>query len=89
MKSVAKILVIVFSICTGVPLSANAVSWSPLQEERSEKAAKGIMIKGNAVCLFQSGTADVKKAISIGDVLVVYRENKLNEPREVGKIKVN
>ncbi len=38
--------------------------------------------------MFQSGTADVKKAISIGDVLVVYRESELLELREVGKIKV-
>ncbi len=88
MKTSARILAVALISCIGVPLFANAVSWSPLQEERAEKAAKGIMIKGDVVCLFQSGTADVKKAVSIGDVLVVYRESKLHELREVGRIKV-
>ena len=72
----------------GAPSIANAVSWSPLQEEREEKAIKGIMVKGTVVCLFQSGTADVKKAININDILPVYRENKSHELKEVGKIKV-
>ncbi len=87
-KTTAMTLAIVFALCIGVPLLANAVSWSPLEEEREEKAAKGIRVKGDIVCLFQSGTADVKKAISIGDILDVYRENKSHVLREVGKIKV-
>ncbi len=46
MKTSAKILAVAFISCIGVPWFANAASWSPLQEERAEKAAKGIMIKG-------------------------------------------
>jgi hypothetical protein len=69
-------------------LLANAVSPSPIPGERAEKAAKGIKVKGETVCLFQSGTPDVKMAISTGDVLVVYRESESHELKEVGKIKV-
>ena len=88
MKKIAKLLVVLLISCAGLPQLVNAVSWSPLQEEREEKAAKGLMVKGTVICLFQSGTADVKKAININDVLPVYRENKSRELKEVGKIKV-
>ena len=88
MKKIAKLLVVLLISCAGLPQLVNAVSWSPIQEEREEKAAKGIMEKGTVVCLFQSGTADVKKAININDILPVYRENKSHELNEVGKIKV-
>jgi len=84
----AKLLAVLLISCMGPPQLANAVSWSPLQEEREEKAAKGIMEKGTIVCLFQSGTEDVKKAININDILPVYRESKSHELQEVGKIKV-
>ena len=62
--------------------------FSPLQEERDEKAAKGIMVKGSVVCLFQSGTADVRKAIKVNDILFVYRESKFPELKVVGTIRV-
>ena len=88
MKKIGTLLAVLLISCMGLPQLANAVSWSPLQEEREEKAAKGIMEKGTIVCLFQSGTAEVKKAISIGDVIVVYREDPKHELKEVGKIKV-
>jgi hypothetical protein len=88
MKKIAKLLTVLLILCAGVPQLVNAVSWSPLVEEREEKIAKGIIEKGAIVCLFQSGTADVKKAISIGDILVVYREGAKRELKEVGKIKV-
>ena len=65
-----------------------AVSWSPIHEELGEETAQGIMTKGAVVCLFESGTADVKKAITGGDTLVVYREKESHELRAVGKIKV-
>ncbi len=88
MKKVARLLAVFLILYGGLPQLVNAVSWSPLQEEREAKEAKGIMVKGAIVCLFQSGTADVKKAISINDILPVYRENKSQELREVGKIRV-
>jgi hypothetical protein len=65
-----------------------AVSPSPVPEELADKAAKGIKVNGEMVCLFQSGTEDVKKTITIGDVLVAYRESTKHELKKVGKIKV-
>jgi hypothetical protein len=88
MKKIARILIILLLSCVWLPQVVNAVSWSPLEEEHEEKAARGTMVKGTIVCLFQSGTADVKKAISINDILPVYRESKFHELKEVGKIKV-
>jgi len=88
MKKIVKLLVVLLISFVALPQLVNAVSWSPVQEEREEKATKGIMVKGAVVCLFQSGTADVKKAINVNDVLSVYRESKSHELKEVGKIKV-
>jgi hypothetical protein len=75
-------------VIAGVPRGARAVSYPLIEEQREEKAAKGVREKGEMVCLFESGTADVKKAISVGDLLTVYRENGKHEMRAVGKIKV-
>jgi len=88
MKKIGTLLVVLLIVYSGLPRLAPAVSWSPLEEEREEKIAKGILVKGTIVCLFQSGTADVKKAINVNDVLSVYREGKSHELKEVGKIKV-
>jgi len=88
MKKIAGLLVILLILCVGLPPIVNAVSWSPLEEEREAKEAKGIMVKGTVVCLFQSGTTDVKKAIYVHDILSVYRESKSHELKEVAKIKV-
>jgi len=89
MKKVVWILIVMFlPISVGLPLRANAVSPSPIPGEREERVAKGIKVKGETVCLFQSGTMDVKKEIKINDILPVYRESKSHELKEVGKIKV-
>jgi hypothetical protein len=89
MKKIAGIYIImILAAVIGLPMLSEAVSFSPVPAEREEKAAKGIIEKGDTVCLFQSGTADVKNAISIGDVLVVFREGPKHALKEVGKIKV-
>jgi hypothetical protein len=88
MKKIAKLLAVLLISCVGLPQLVYAVSPSPIPGEREERIAQGIKVKGDTVCLFQSGTEDVKKAISIGDVLVVYREGPKHELKEVGKIKV-
>jgi hypothetical protein len=88
MKTIGKLLAVLIISCMGVPEVVNAVSWSPLEEEREAKAAQGIMVQGTVVCLFQSGTADIKKAIHIDDVIPVFREGKSHHLREVGKIRV-
>jgi hypothetical protein len=46
------------------------------------------MVKGDVVCLFHSGTEDVKKEIHINDILIVYRENHEHQLKEVGKIRI-
>ncbi len=88
MKTVIKVFTVTLIVWMGLPLFAHAVSWSPLQEEREEKNAKGIREKGEIICLFQSGTADVKKEIHIGDILIVYREQGDHQMKETGKIKI-
>ncbi len=89
MKRVIRILIVLFlSSYVGLPSLAYAVSWSPLEEERADKAAKGIIEVGEIVCLFQSGSADVKKEIHVSDVLVVYREARDHQLKEVGKIRI-
>lgn len=88
MKKIGKLLAVLLILCAVLPQIVNAVSWSPILEEHDEKIAKGLMVKGTVVCLFQSGTADVKKAINVNDILPVYRESKSHELKEVGKIKV-
>ncbi len=88
MKKIGKLLAVLLISCLGLPPLAHAVSPSPVPEEREEKITKGIKVKGETVCLFQSGTADVKKTINVNDVLSVYRENKNHEFKEVGKIRV-
>ncbi len=70
------------------PLRARSVAFSPIATEQEKKASEGIMVKGDIICLFQSGTADVRKTIFVNDILPVYREAKTHELVEVGKIKV-
>ncbi len=88
MRTTAKMLSIAFVLCVAVPLLANAVSFSPVPGESEERAAKGIRGQGETVCLFQSGTEEIRKAFAIGDVLSVYRQEKSGAVREVGKIRV-
>ncbi len=82
------ILVGMLILCTLIPLLAHAVAWSPEAAEREEKATKGIKTSGDIVCLFQSGTGEVRKIIHAGDVLPVYRENSDHQSHTVGKIKI-
>ena len=88
MNRIVCMVILSILVCMSCPLIAAAVSVSPIPEQREEKAAKGIREKGETVCLFQSGTEDVKKTISVHDVLVVFREGPKHEFREVGKVKV-
>lgn len=83
-----KFMVLVLFGMFGLSGYAAAVSYPVVEDQREVKAAKGIREKGETICLFQSGTEDVRKTIGIGDVLIVYREGGDREHREVGKIKV-
>jgi hypothetical protein len=84
----AKLVIVLLAGMLGLSGYAAAVSYPVMEDQREEKAAKGIREKGESVCLFQSGTDDVRKTIGIGDVLIVYREGGNREHKEVGKIKV-
>ena len=81
-------VVVLLALTSGLPFHAQAVSFSPVTGEQEEKQVKGIRGKGGIVCLFQSGTEDVRKTIAIGDILVVYRQGNNHAVLEVGKIRV-
>jgi len=83
-----KVMALVLFGMFGLSGYAAAVSYPVVEDQREVKAAKGIREKGETICLFQSGTEDVRKTIGIGDVLIVYREGGDREHREVGKVKV-
>jgi hypothetical protein len=85
-KRAIAILLLFFS--TILPLKAQAVSFSPVPGMHEEKEMKGIHGKGELVCLFQSGTEDIRKTIIAGDILVVFRDGGKHDARETGKIKV-
>ncbi len=88
MKRAAGILVVLLIACTVMPWLAHAVAWSPEAAEHEEKAAKGIKTAGDIVCLFQSGTMEVKRIIHVGDVLPVYRKSRDHQAHPVGKVKI-
>ncbi len=87
-KYVRNIIVLFFALALASPSAACAVSYSTIQEQREEKAAKGIREKGETVCLFQSGTSDVKSEVHVNDLLTVYREAESHNLVQVGKLKV-
>jgi hypothetical protein len=68
-------------------LIVRAVSYPILEEHRQIKE-KAIVKVGSTVYLFHSGTPDVKMAIRVNDILIVYRESPECKLKEVGKIKV-
>ncbi len=88
MKKALTIAAVLVALAVSLPHAVHAVSYPLIEEQREEKAAKGIREKGDTVCLFQSGTGDVRKGIGIGDVLTVYRQQKNGIMQEVGKIRV-
>jgi hypothetical protein len=65
---------------------------APLTVEAAGKKAKSevVMKMGDKVHLFHSSKVEVQKDISIGDVLLVYRQvgGKDVQPNEVGAVKV-
>jgi multidrug efflux pump subunit AcrA (membrane-fusion protein) len=88
MKRVLTIAFAMLSITVSLPGSLKAVSFSPLPAENEEKGATGVRGKGDIICLFQSGTAEIRREIVIGDVLTVYRQEGNGALRSVGKIRI-
>lgn len=86
--AVARLIVVLFLGMLALSGYASAVSYPVMEDQREEKAAKGIREKGETVCLFQSGTEDVRKTIIVGDVLIVSRQEGNSEQKKVGKIRI-
>lgn len=70
------------------PLTVLAVSYPPAPLYHQQVNGETVLTVGQAVYMFHSGTADVKKNIRTKDVLTVYRINSSCEVTEVGKIRV-
>jgi len=87
-KSIRIILTLPIMVMFCFPMMVMAVSISTVPEAREEQIEKGIKVVGDVVCLFQSGTEDVKTEIHTDDVLIVYRENRNHRLTEVGKIRI-
>lgn len=71
--------------------SAQAVSYPPASPEPTTVKEEEMMKVGDKLYLFHSGTADVKEAIRINDVLTVFRESPKELAAEVastGKVKI-
>jgi hypothetical protein len=88
MKGILTIAFAVLALTIALPRSVPAVSFSPVPAENEKRAAKGVRGKGETVCLFQSGTAEIRREIAIGDLLTVYRQEENGALRWVGRIKI-
>jgi hypothetical protein len=87
-KRALVIALLVLPLAMAWPQGAKAVSPSPVPEENEERIERGVVEKGDTVCLFESGTVDVRRQIATGDILVVYRQDAAGSLRPVGKIRV-
>jgi hypothetical protein len=89
MKTLIRIVLLFALFCgIGGSLVARATSFNPLIEEHRQLKEKLSMKTSALVYLFHSGTPDVKKALAINDILIVYRGNSSCEMKEVAKIKI-
>ena len=74
-RSVGLLLAVVIAC----PFAARAISPPPLQN---------VMVAGDEVCFFESGTDDVRKALHVGDTLTVYRGGTTGRREQVGTVRV-
>jgi hypothetical protein len=74
-----------------MPAVVHAVTYPfPVQEPAPLKV-EAVLTVGAKLYLFQSGTDEVRKTITVNDVLTVYREYPPDfsiETREVGKVRI-
>ncbi len=86
MKGIARIIALLaLVVLVAAPLAAQAI------EKQPQIKSEIVMKVGKKVHLFHSGTADVKKAICLKDVIPVFRETMSGghtSVKEVGKVKV-
>ena len=82
-------LFLVLPMFLAAPLCA--VSYPPAAKEPPPQKDEEVMRAGVKVHLFHSGTADVRSAVRVNDVLVVYRElppDLPGKPVEAGKVRI-
>jgi len=88
MIRILRYLMVLSILLIATPFSSvYAVSPYPPELQPQEEEEK-VFAPGETVCLFESGTTDVKQVIKEKDTLVVYRENPDHTFAEVGKIMV-
>jgi hypothetical protein len=83
------LMLVALQILTASPLLA--VSYPPAGQEPTYLNEEDVMAVGAKVDMFHSGTQDVRNAIKIGDVLVVYKEYPPDRgafSKQTGKVKV-
>jgi hypothetical protein len=78
-------LLLVSVVCG--PLAAFALSYPPAPLYHRHGAGE-VIVRGGTVYLFHSGTAEVRKTISPGDILEVYRIDSLCNMTKEGRIRV-
>ena len=73
-------------LTASVPANVCAV-WYPRALYHRQDVQE-VFRKGDISYMFHSGTADVMRTISVGDILTVYRVSPSCEAKTVGKIRV-
>jgi hypothetical protein len=89
MKKLALSIFLLVSLLMTSPL--HAVTYPFPESGPAYLKEDGVLKAGTRVYLFQSGTEEVKNAISVNDILSVYREYPSDfslEVRETGKVRI-
>jgi len=86
-KFIRTLTFILFLLAVSAPFTVSAVSY-PIRVYHRPDNGKKIIRVGQMAFLFHSGTDDVKKAIHVNDVLIIYRISTSCEISEVGKARV-
>ncbi len=88
MKKLFCLLMMIVPLVASVPVQA--VTYTFPNHEASHMKNEAVLGVGSRVYLFQSGTEDVRRAISADDVLAVYRAypSDFSRTAETGKVKV-
>jgi len=87
-KHVALIFIITLPLLTS---AAQAVTYVFPDFDSCRMQNETVIKPGSKIYLFHSGTADVRRAIKVSDVLKVYREYPSGFPwevKEIGKVRI-
>ena len=91
MKRASRLLTLLMIVSLVVTATGFAVTY-PFPAREPARFANGEALQvGTKMCLFHSGTEEVRSAIGVNDVLTVYHGSPYNlcpEAKPVGKVKV-